>query len=154
MTRYLPHFVLLGSAAVLGGALASQFFGGLAPCEMCIWQRWPHAIAIALTLIGLMMGGARAGGVYLVVGLVLLAGAGIAVFHAGVELKYWDGPGACSGGDISGLSTGEVLDRLLNAPLVRCDEIAWSFQGLSMAGWNAVCSAILGLAALVAARKA
>ena len=153
MTRYLPHLVLIGSSAVLGSALASQFFGGLAPCEMCIWQRWPHAIAIALTGLGLAIGGARAAGIYLVVALVLLAGAGIGVFHAGVELKYWDGPGGCTGGDLSGLSTAEALQQILNAPLVRCDEIAWSFAGLSMAGWNAVCSTILALMAFLAARR-
>ncbi|MGB0411948.1 MAG: disulfide bond formation protein B [Pikeienuella sp.] len=154
MTRYLPHLVLIGSAAVLGSALASQFFGGLAPCEMCIWQRWPHAIAIALMLLGILIGGARAGGVYLIAGIVLLGGAAIGVFHAGVELKYWDGPGTCSGGDLSGLSTAEALELILNAPLVRCDEIAWSFWGLSMASWNAICSTILAAIAFIAAKRA
>ena len=154
MTRLFPLVVLHGSASVLGAALVSQFVGGLAPCEMCIWQRWPHAIAIALVAIGLAIKGPKAGGIYLIAGLVLLVGAGIGVFHAGVELKYWDGPGGCTGGSTVGLTTAQVLEQILNAPLVRCDEIAWSFAGLSMAGWNAVCSTILAGVAFFAAQRA
>lgn len=154
MKRILPLFVLVGSASVLGSALLSQFVGGLAPCDMCIWQRWPHAIAIALVALGLLIKGPKAGGIYLIAGLVLMAGAGIGVFHAGVELKYWDGPGACTGGSTIGLTPAQVLEQLLNAPLVRCDDIAWSFAGLSMAGWNAVCSVVLAGAAFLAAQRA
>lgn len=154
MKRILPFIVLIGSASVLGAALLSQFIGGLAPCEMCIWQRWPHAIAIVLVALGLWIKGAKAGGIYLIAGIVLLIGAGIGIFHAGVELKYWDGPGTCSGGSTAGLSTAQVLEQILNAPLVRCDEIAWSFAGLSMAGWNAVCSTVLAGIAFLAAKRA
>ncbi len=133
----------LGSAALLLGALYFQYFQDLAPCKMCIWQRWPHGIAIALGLIALALPRRE---IMLLAGLVVLAGAGIGLYHAGVEQHWWQGPNTCTSGDISGMSTEDLLDQILAAPVVRCDEIVWSFLGLTMAAWNAVLS--LGLAAL------
>ena len=142
LSRALPLLVFLGPTAVLGAALLSQYVGGLNPCPMCIWQRWPHAIAIALALIALMIG-RRAGLLYPLIALVLLVGAGIGAFHAGVEQGWWEGPSTCSGGDIGSLSTQELINQIMTADIVRCDEIPWSFLGLSMATWNAVVSVIL-----------
>ena len=140
--RPLPLLVLVGPAAVLGAALLSQYVGGLNPCPMCIWQRWPHAIAIALALAALIAG-RRAGLLYPVIALILLVGAGIGAFHAGVEQGWWEGPSTCSGGDIGDLSTQDLINQIMTAEIVRCDEIPWSFLGLSMAAWNAVVSLIL-----------
>lgn len=142
VSRALPFLVLLGPAAVLGAALLSQFIGGLNPCPMCIWQRWPHAIAIALAVIALIAG-PRSARIYILAALVLLVGAGIGAFHAGVEQGWWEGPSTCSGGDIGSLSTQELINQIMTAEIVRCDEIPWSFLGLSMAAWNAVVSVIL-----------
>jgi disulfide bond formation protein DsbB len=75
--------------------------------------------------------------------------AGIGVFHVGVEQKWWAGPAGCSATDLSGLSPAEAAKRLMETPVVRCDEIAWSLLGISMAGWNAIVSGIAG--ALIAA---
>lgn len=137
---------VLGPASVLGAALFSQYVGGLNPCPMCIWQRWPHAIAIALALLAwLPLARTLAPWALRLGALTLLIGAGIGVFHWGVELKFWDGPSTCVGGDISQLSAADLVNQIMNAPLVRCDEIAWSFLGLSMAGWNAVLSAVLAV---------
>ncbi len=144
--RILMALALVGPAAVLGAALVSQYVGGLNPCPMCIWQRWPHGIAIALAAAAWLLLPRPAGAWVLRLGaLTLLVGAGLGVFHAGVELGYWEGPTTCTGGDIGGLSTADLLNQIMNAPLVRCDEIAWSFAGLSMAGWNAVLSALLAV---------
>jgi disulfide bond formation protein DsbB len=132
----------LGSLALLLGAFGFQALG-YAPCQMCLWQRYPHAIAAALGLLAFFVPlrilsalGA----------LAALTTAGIGAFHVGVEQGWWQGPTACSGGDIGNLSPAQLMDQIMAAPLVRCDEIAWSLAGLSMAGWNAVLS--LGLAAL------
>ena len=143
MTR--AYWIVLaagGSAALLLGAFAFQHLGGLAPCPLCIWQRWPHAIAIALALAALIAG-RRAGLLYPVIALILLVGAGIGAFHAGVEQGWWEGPSTCSGGDIGDLSTQDLINQIMTAEIVRCDEIPWSFLGLSMAAWNAVVSLIL-----------
>jgi disulfide bond formation protein DsbB len=132
-----------GSAALLLAALAFQHLAGLAPCPLCIWQRWPHAIAIALGL-ALIAGPRR--WIPALGALVLLAGAGIGVYHAGIELDIWAGPTTCTAPDVGGVEPGELLDRILETPVVLCDEVPWSFLGISMAGWNALLS--LGLAAL------
>jgi len=136
------------SLALLLGAFAFQYLGGLAPCEMCIWQRWPHGAAI---LFGLVGGGLVAGHVLppgLAKTLAILAIAAIAVsgaigiFHAGVEWKFWPGPDACTG-------IGYVPGRDDNFNVVRCDEAQWRLFGISLAGYNALFS--LGVAALALA---
>ncbi|MEM6678308.1 MAG: disulfide bond formation protein B [Pseudomonadota bacterium] len=138
-----------GSALVLIAALAFQYLGGLAPCPLCIWQRWPHVAAVAVGILGitvlwrqrrwLALSGAGAMGVSAVLG----------VFHAGVEYGFWEGPSTCVAGDPGALSTDDLMAQIMEAPLVRCDEVVWSFLDLSMASWNALLSA--GLAALWAA---
>ncbi len=144
MTRKnLVVIAMIGSALLLLGAFAFQHIGGLAPCKMCIWQRWPHGAAIVIGLTALA----------LPVALLLLAGAlaaaltgAIGVYHMGVERGWWKGPDTCTSGDISNLSSDDLLNQIMSAPLVRCDDVAWQMLGLSMAGWNAVIS--FGLAAI------
>lgn len=137
-----------GSALLLAAALTFQTLG-YAPCELCILQRWPH---LAAAIIGGLM--AVLGWKRWLAALGLIAAAiafGLAVYHTGVELKLWLGPQHCSGG-VSGLasmSTQDLMSALEKAPVVRCDEVSWSLLGISMAGWNAICSA--GLTALWAA---
>ena len=127
-----------GSAGLLLGAFAFQYLGGLAPCKMCIWQRWPHGLAIVIGLIAW-----RAGIFAWLGGLVVAVGAGIGFYHAGVETGLFSGPDSCTSGPIGNQSAEELLASILNTPLVRCDEIAWSLFGISMAGWNAVLSVVL-----------
>ena len=127
------------SGALLLGAFAFQYIGDLPPCKMCIWQRWPHGIAIFL---GLLLYGLPVRPVASLGFLVVLVGAGIAFFHAGVEQHWWEGPSTCTSGSVAGMSATDLLDQIMNAPLVRCDEIPWSLLGLSMAAWNGVISLV------------
>lgn len=135
--------VLAGSAALLGGALAFQYVGGLAPCEMCLWQRWPHVAALGLGLAAWALGNARA--VVGLAALILLGGAGIGVFHAGVEYHWWVGPTACAAPLIAGK---DFVTAALATPLIRCDAAAWTLAGISMAGYNALFSTLIGGTAL------
>jgi disulfide bond formation protein DsbB len=132
-----------GSAALLAAAFAFQHLGGLAPCPLCIWQRWPHAVAVALG-IALLARPVRA--FALLGALAMLADAGIAAYHVGIEADWWAGPATCVAPDVGGMTPEELLERILDAPVVRCDEVAWRFLGLSMAAWNGLASA--GLAVL------
>lgn len=137
--KNLVLLATLGSVALLGGAFAFQHFGGLPPCKMCLWQRWPHAAAIAIGILVLLSGRRE----LIVLGMfAALTTAGIGLYHAGVEQMWWQGPTTCTSGPIDGLSPEELLNQILAAPVVRCDEIAWSLLGLSMAAWNAVLSFI------------
>lgn len=136
-----------GSALLILGALGFQYFGGLPPCEMCIWQRWPHGLAAVLGVLGVTVLWRQRRVVSVAGALLMLAGAGIAFFHAGVEQGWWEGVTACSQPQDLSMSTKDLLAAIMaNDQIVRCDEIPWSMLGLSLAGWNAVAS--LGLAAL------
>jgi disulfide bond formation protein DsbB len=132
--------VIGGGVALLGGALAFEYIGGLAPCEMCMWQRWALAGALGLATLGLMV---RARLVVGLAALAVLVGAAIAGFHAGVEQKWWEGITACAASPMGG-STADIIGAVLSAPIVRCDAIPWSMWGLSMAGWNFVISTVIG----------
>ena len=127
----------LGPALLLVAALASQYIGGLAPCELCIWQRWPHLAAIALGA-GFLLTGRRLFGALAAASLVV--GAGIAAYHVGVEQQWWAGPGACSGAGLGEMTGSQLLDITVADVIVRCDEVAWSMFGLSMAAWNGLLS--------------
>lgn len=141
----------LGSAAILAGAFGFQYLGGLAPCQLCLWQRWPHAAAIVIMGLALLLPHRMLP----LLGIVAaLATAGVGMFHVGVEQQWWEGLASCSGNSIAGLDVNDLLNPNVSiAAPIRCDAIAWSMLGISMAGWNVILS--LGLAVIwaMAARK-
>ena len=139
---------LLLPAALLGGALGSQYIGGLVPCEMCYWQRWPHGAAILLAALAFTapVEAQRARTLTLAAALAIAVSGAIGVYHAGVELGIFEGVTTCTA-MASGSSTADLLRQISQVPLVRCDQVQWSLLGISMAGWNAILS--LGGAALI-----
>jgi disulfide bond formation protein DsbB len=139
---------LLLPLALLGGALGSQYLGGLHPCEMCYWQRWPHAAAIVLAALAFTAPASSSRSRLLIVlaALAIAISGAIGVYHAGVEAKIFEGLTQCTATG-KGLSTADLLKQISHAPLVRCDEVQFRFLGISMAGWNAILS--LGGAALI-----
>ncbi len=138
-----------GSAALLLGAFGFQYIGGLAPCALCLWQRWPHAVALGFGAVGLAMPSAALA----ILGALSAGTSGaIGLYHTGVERDWWDGPSTCSAGPIGGVTPEQLMEQILAAPLVRCDEVPWEMLGLSMASWNAVISFALMGFWLMAAR--
>ncbi len=148
--RMLILLAASGSAALLLGAWGFQYIGGLAPCKMCIWQRYPHGAAVVLGVVAFAFPGVRV--LPLLGALAAATTAGVGFFHAGVEQGWWEGPSTCTSGDIGGLSQQDLFDQIMSAPLVRCDDIPWEMWGISMAGWNALLSAGLVLVWLAAWR--
>ena len=146
----LVWIAFIGSLSLLLSAYAFEFLGNLKPCKMCLWQRWPHIGAI---LIGALIFYTKSKLLMRIVGLMLLVGALIAFYHAGVELKLWEGPSTCTSGSINNLSSTELMNKILQAPIIRCDEVQWSFAGLSMAAWNGIFSLILSYSWLKASFK-
>ncbi len=140
-----------GSLLLLTAALGYQYLGELAPCPMCIWQRWPHVVAVLIALTATTVLWRLRRPLAVAGALTMTVGAGLGAYHAGVEQGWWPGPTSCSGVDPSGLTPDELLTRLSQAPLVRCDEIAWDFLAISMAGWNGLISAGLALLWVAAA---
>ena len=157
---FSPRLIALtaaaGSAALLIAALGFQALG-YAPCELCILQRCPHLAPVLTGLLIWRLGFSR--WLALLGVIAALTATGLAIYHAGVEMKLWLGPQHCSGGvsGLAGMSTQDLMTALEAAPVVRCDEIAWSLFGISMAGWNAIISAGLSglwLAALRGRKRA
>ena len=148
--------IAAAGAATIAGAWFFELVLKLRPCPLCLEQRVPYYIAIPLALIVVLAAWRKAPRAAIVVGLVALAGlmlwgAGLAVFHAGVEWKWWPGPQECSGslGDLR--TGGPLVNQIESMSVVRCDEAAWRFLGLSLAGYNALISLTLALIALGAA---
>ena len=152
------YLLLLGSGGMLLAALEFQYFEGLTPCPMCHVQRWPHMVAVAFALLGLIVLPARRTGLLLLlIAAALATTSGVGVYHAGVEYAWWTGPGTCSGGggfDAGKVTAGNLKDMIGAAPPARCDAIPWSLAGISMAGWNALISAAMAAFALTAGVRA
>ena len=156
LIRHWMALAFVASAVMLAIAHAFQTFGGLAPCTLCLEQRQVYWVALAVAGLGLVASRTAIGARLkpLVPGLlavIFLVGAGIAVYHAGAEWKWWPGPTACSGG--SGASAAALAELMHGARIKapRCDEAAWVMLGLSMAGWNAIASVIFAAFSAAAA---
>lgn len=154
-----PLVVTLGMAAAVGGALAFEHIGGYIPCALCLLQRDPYyygipvgIAAIATSALGLPAWITRA--LLAVVGVMMLIGAGMGVFHAGVEWGFWEGPASCGGGGAMTTNAGSLLDDLNAVHGPSCTQAALRVLGLSFAGWNVVASLILAAIAFVGAKRA
>lgn len=132
---------------LLGGAYASQYVGGLVPCEMCWWQRYPHMAAIAIALAALAARrDDRVSTAFTALAAVAIGFSGaIGLFHAGVEYGWWQGLTACSTSPTSG-DPADILSQIMATPITRCDVAPWSLLGISLAGYNG----LLSLGAVVA----
>jgi disulfide bond formation protein DsbB len=158
MIRPQTIAVGVGTVAVLLllGALGFQYFDRLPPCELCLWQRWPHVAAAVVGLGGPILIRARlaergtAWGIAALAALLVAISGAVGVYHAGIEWHWWPGPQSCTGPAFQ--YTGGRLD--LNAPVVMCDHAAWRLFGISLAGYNAIISfAVAGSAAILLARS-
>ena len=139
---------LLLPLALLAGAFGSQYLGGLYPCEMCWWQRYAHGAAVIMAALAFTAPAAstRSRSLTLLAALAIAVSGAIGVYHAGVELKIFEGFTTCAT-TAKATSTEELLKKLMKVPLIRCDQVQWSFLGISMAGWNAIIS-LSGVAAV------
>src|SRR5215469_6167926 len=152
-----PAFVLAASAAVLGGAFISQYWGGLAACELCLLQRWPWAAAIAISLVAIVVDSRLLlPWVASLLAAVFAVGSTLAFYHVGVEKHWFTGPSACTGAATAADTVEALRARILGQMPVRCDEPAWSLWGVSLAGWNLLASVMMAggcLAAFVQLRR-
>jgi disulfide bond formation protein DsbB len=147
-------FLIAVGVVSLGVALASQYLGGLAPCPLCIYQRYPYGVVVGLGLLALLVWRQpRLAGAFVLLGAVaLFVDAGIAAFHVGVEEHWWEGLKACEGAiDPTNMTVEEIAEALKQAPPVPCDQKAFVLFGISMAGYNFLYASIAGLIATVLA---
>lgn len=151
--RYAGAALFIAAAAILG-ALAFEYIGGYAPCPLCLEQRYAYYAAIPLLFLGMALAAEMprlAALVFLVVGLAFLGNAGLGVYHAGAEWKFWPGPDTCTGSQALPMSATDLLAAAESAVVIRCDEAALRIAGLSLAGWNAIASLLTALLVLRAA---
>lgn len=135
--NWASRIAFLLPALLIAGALVSQYGFGLYPCEMCLWQRWPHYAAIILGAAALALGSkALSRTLTLLAAIAILISGMIGGFHAGVEYGWWEGITACSTGFEQGLDSSQTLDAILDAPIIRCDAAPWTLFGISLAGFN------------------
>ena len=142
--RLAQRLALAVPALLLAGAYVSEYGFGLYPCEMCWWQRWPHFAALALALLSTVTAPRRLW-IALAAVAILVSGA-IGAFHAGVEYGWWKGITGCA--MTAQASGGNLLDSIMSAPIIRCDQPQWTLMGISLAGFNFLFSTIGGLAIL------
>lgn len=147
--RNLIQLAAFGSFALLAGAFVFQMLG-YAPCKLCLWQRWPHGAAIVLGLAAVFVSWRALP--WLGAAAAMTTGA-IGFYHTGVERGIFEGPDTCTSNGVGGLTAEELLEQIMAAPLIRCDEVAWSMLGLSMASWNMIISFGLALVWIIAATR-
>jgi disulfide bond formation protein DsbB len=146
-------FAGLVAAAMLATAFGFQF-AGYAPCEMCWWQRYPYFAAVTVALAARAFRALPALFTTALMALLFALDASLALFHVGVEQKWWEGFTSCTAlVDFSG-DMDATLDAIMNAPVVRCDEIAWSLFGISMAGYNFIIATAMTVFLVSHLRKA
>ena len=140
--KNLTLIAILGSVLLLLGALAFQYLGDLPPCKLCYWQRYPHILAI---IFGVIYSYTSLGALVFIPAVAAFSSAGVGAYHFGIEKEFWSGPNTCSSGNINKISTDDLIEQIMSAPITKCDEVLWSFLNISMAGWNTLFSALLGL---------
>jgi disulfide bond formation protein DsbB len=144
--------IFVVSLATLLGAWYFQLVVKLPPCPLCLEERLPYYIVIPLSLALAIAAFANAPRGLVVVGfaailVVMLLSAGLGTYHAGVEWRFWPGPADCSGPVTDFTSKGPLLDQLRSIRVIRCDEAAWRFLGVSLAGYNVLISLALAVVA-------
>ncbi len=149
--RSAAGLVLAGSIAALAVAFASQYIGGLLPCQLCLWQRWGYGGAIALAIVALLLPRQLRGAGALLASLAVLATAGLALFHTGVEYHWWQGLASCTGTLDTSQSITDLEQQLVATPVIPCDRPAWTMFGISMAGYDFLYATLLGLFCLAGA---
>ncbi|MCA3323538.1 MAG: disulfide bond formation protein B [Roseomonas sp.] len=154
MKRALMILALAAAAPLV--AQGSESWLGLAPCELCLWQRWPYWVAMGFAALALAL--PRHAGVLLgLAGLAALTSGVLGGFHLGVEQGFWPSPLAGCKAATAGaaMSIEDMLKSLAPTPNKPCDAPAFLIPGLpiSMAAMNMVYGLGLGAFALRLARQ-
>jgi disulfide bond formation protein DsbB len=152
---HTPRIVALAlaslAAAMLLGALAFQYLGDLSPCPLCLWQRYALIVAMVLALGSALAMDNTARVILALAGVAFVVSAGVGMFQVGVEQAWWQGTQGCTGGQPTAGTLDQLMAQVQGKPPARCDEVAWSMFGISLAGYNVIISLALAAAAAVRA---
>ena len=153
-----PQVTAAAVIAVVGVlAIATVYFFQyvllILPCPLCLEQRIAFYFSVplaAMLWLGANHGVARKVMLlgFLAIMLAMLWNTGLSLYHAGVEWKWWAGPLDCSGSITKFGNARDVMSQLQNRiSLIRCDEAAWRFLGISLAGFDVPLSFFLAVVA-------
>ena len=140
ITKNPSLVAIIFSSSLLITALTLEYVSNLTPCQMCIWQRWPHLGVIVICLLSLFMKNYY-NKLLLLAGILSLISSAIGLWHSGVELGYFNSPSSCID---TNFNSNITLNDLLAKPISGCDIVFWDFLGLTMANWNTILSSFLG----------
>lgn len=152
--RQAHWIALIYSVATLSAVFISEYGFDLKPCVLCIYQRWPYAVAITVFILWAIFH-KKIGAVYAqaLMAISFLTTAGIGAYHVGVEQGWWQGTSECGADTSVALSLDELKKQLMSAPLTKCNEVAWEMFGISMAGYNFIFATLMAIFILIAIVK-
>ncbi|GEP10872.1 disulfide bond formation protein B [Methylobacterium gnaphalii] len=150
-TQTVALLLLAGAALTVGGALFFEHVLGYVPCKLCLTERVPYYLTLPLAGLAALLPGRVSRLILGLIALVMLYGAGLGAYHAGAEWGFWPGPSDCGGGSAAAANVEDFLKDLAVKQTVDCTKAAWTFLGISLAGWNALIAAALGIFAGLAA---
>jgi len=152
LTKNALWVALLVSIGALGTAFIAQYVFDLWPCVLCLYQRWPYAVVIVISLAGIALRKrVEIGPILLLCAVAFAITAAIGGYHVGVEQGWWEGTAECVGDTAKASSLQDLKAKIMSTPIVRCDEVAWSLFGISMAGYNVIFGAVLAVFSVFAA---
>jgi len=154
LNRYLPWALLIAALGPLGTAYTAEFGFGYEPCVLCLYQRIPYGVIIVLGIAAIFLTSVEARRwIALAAGLAFLTGAGIALYHVGVEQLWWTSAAPCGASGAAVTSTEDLLAALQKKPEKSCGDIDWTLFGISMATYNVAVSFAFAVASLWAWRR-
>ena len=134
--RYWHYLLIIISVIAITSALIAEYIFNLQPCELCLKQRHPYYLIVVVSLIIFFIPVFQKLFLYILIQLGTIYGIFYSVWHVGVENKLLKGPSGCTAGLSSSLNTADLKEQILNKQVISCDEVVWSFFGISAASLN------------------
>ena len=137
---YISYCFIFSLIAILF-ALYYQYIENYPPCELCIYQRFPYYSIIAMSLLFFVF----KKNFNIISSLIIIAviiSFLLSIAHAGVELGFWEIKSSCSNNIKDFNDIEELRSFLEDVPITKCDQIIWSYKGISMAGYNVIFSIV------------
>ena len=134
--RYWHYLLIIISVIAITSALIAEYIFNLQPCELCLKQRHPYYLIIVVSLIIFFIPVFLKLALYILIQLGVIYGIFYSVWHVGVENKLLKGPSGCTAGLSNSSSTADLKEQILSKQVISCDEVVWSFFGISAASLN------------------
>ena len=136
--KHWNSLLIIISLIAISSALIAEYIYGLQPCELCLKQRYPYYLIIVVALIIFFIPNLYKLLMYVLVQLATIYGIFYSIWHVGVEKKLFQGPTGCSTGLSKSSNTADLKEQIFSKSVISCDEVIWSFFGISAASLNTI----------------